>query len=267
MGDGYSGNSSVSADGRFVAFRSFATNLVPGGSNGYIHVYVRDRFSATTSRSSVSATGLVGNGDSNSPSISADGRHVAFESTATNFAAGDTNGVQDVFVRDRGPERPLSFCLGDGSSSGCPCGNSGATGHGCENSAATGGAILSASGASNLASDTILLTSSGEPGSALSIFLQGTGSVAAVHFGDGLRCAGGTLVRLYTKHASGGTATAPQVGDASVSSRSAILGDPIPLGASRFYQTYYRDSSATFCPAPGGGSFNVSSALAVVWSL
>ena len=265
IGDGYSGNSSISADGRFVAFRSFAANLVAGGSNGYIHTYVRDRFTGTTTRSSVSSTSAQGNGDSNAPSISPDGRFVSFESTATNLIPNDTNAFQDVFVRDRGSDLPLPFCLGDGSSAACPCGNSGAAGHGCENSAATGGAILSAIGQSSLSSDTLVMTSSGELPSALSIFLQGGETVAYASFGDGLRCAGGTLLRLYTKSANGGATTAPQSGDAPVSTRSAVLGDPIALGSSRFYQTYYRDPSATFCPAPQGGSFNVSSALAVVW--
>jgi Tol biopolymer transport system component len=267
IGNGYSGNSSISADGRFIAFRSFATNLVPGGSNGYLHVYLRDQVTATTMRCSVSSAGAQGIGDSIAPSISADGRDVAFESTAINLVLGDTNGFADIFVRDRGADLPLSFCLGDGSGAACPCGNSGAVGHGCENSAASGGALLTATGASSLSADTLVLHSSGELPSALSIFLQGGDAVPPVNFGDGVRCAGGALHRLYTKHASAGTATAPQVGDASVSLRSAILGDPIPLGASRFYQTYYRDPSATFCPAPSGGSFNVSSALAVVWSL
>jgi Tol biopolymer transport system component len=265
-GDGYSGDPSISADGRFISFRSFATNLVPGGSNGYIHVYLRDQFTGPTTRCSVSSAGAQGIGDSNASSVSADGRFVAFESTAINLIAGDTNGCEDVFLRDRGPELPSSFCSGDGSGAACPCANSGAVGHGCENSAATGGAMLSAMGASSLSTDTLVLRSSGELPSALSIFLQGGEAVVPVSFGDGLRCIGGTLLRLYTRSAYIGVATAPQSGDASVSARSAVLGDLIPLGASRFYQTYYRDPSATFCPAPNGGSFNVSSALAVVWS-
>jgi hypothetical protein len=86
-----------------------------------------------------------------------------------------------------------------------------------------------------------------------------------VSYGDGLRCTGGVLKRLYAKNASGGVVTAPQAGDPSVSARSAALGDPIPMGATRNYQVFYRDPNASFCPNPPGSTFNVSNAVAVVW--
>jgi hypothetical protein len=66
--------------------------------------------------------------------------------------------------------------------------------------------------------------------------------------------------------ASGGVATAPQASDLPVSVRSATLGDPIPTGATRHYQTYYRDPDLGFCPSPTGNTWNVSNALSVVWS-
>jgi len=62
-----------------------------------------------------------------------------------------------------------------------------------------------------------------------------------------------------------GTITAPAGGDPSVTARSAALGDVIPPGATRYYQTYYRDASATFCPNPPGDTFNVTDGLIVVW--
>ena len=92
---------SISADGRFVAFRSIATNLVSGDTNGTWDVFVRDRMSGTTERVSVDSAGAQGNGASDFPSISADGRFVAFQSLATNLVTGDANGQPDVFVRDR----------------------------------------------------------------------------------------------------------------------------------------------------------------------
>jgi len=92
---------SISADGRFVAFKSRATNLVPGDTNGYQDVFVRDRDTGTTTRVSVDSSGVQGNHRSASLSISADGRYVAFSSEATNLVPGDTNGKEDVFVRDR----------------------------------------------------------------------------------------------------------------------------------------------------------------------
>ncbi len=93
--------SSVSADGRYVAFSSLADNLVAGDTNGVVDVFVRDRVTGITDRVSVSGAGEQGNDWSNWPSISADGRYVAFMSTANNLVAGDTNGSWDVFVRDR----------------------------------------------------------------------------------------------------------------------------------------------------------------------
>jgi Tol biopolymer transport system component len=92
---------SVSADGRFVAFHSPATNLVPGDTNGMWDVFVRDRQSGTTERVSVESGGAQGNDHSISPSISADGRYVAFVSFATDLVLGDTNFAHDIFVRDR----------------------------------------------------------------------------------------------------------------------------------------------------------------------
>ena len=92
---------SISADGRFVAFTSAAINLVPGDTNGVADVFVHDRLTGTTERVSVDSAGTQGNGNSSEPSISADGRFVAFSSDATNLVPGDTNGARDVFVHDR----------------------------------------------------------------------------------------------------------------------------------------------------------------------
>ena len=92
---------SISADGRFVAFHSRATALVPGDSNWDVDTFVRDRRSGTTERVSVDSLGAQGNNMSYQPSISADGRFVAFESLASNFVDADTNGW-DVYVHDRG---------------------------------------------------------------------------------------------------------------------------------------------------------------------
>ncbi len=103
---GVSGEPSISSDGRYVAFSSGATNLVAGDTNGLTDAFVRDTILNTTTRVSVDsagaqATGGVGGGASDEPSISSDGRYVAFSSLATNLVAGDTNGLRDVFVRDR----------------------------------------------------------------------------------------------------------------------------------------------------------------------
>jgi hypothetical protein len=158
-----------------------------------------------------------------------------------------------------------TFCFGDGTSAACPCGNSGASGHGCQNSSSTGGALLAVAGAPSLSADTLSFTASGERPTAFTIFLQGNLEIAPVPFGDGLRCAGGTLKRLYSHSASGGTVSAPQGADLPVSVRSAALGDTIPSGAIRIYQVYYRDPNPTFCPDPPGNTFNSSNAYRVTW--
>lgn len=90
----------ISANGRFVAFQSFAGNLVFGDSNGVADVFIHDRKTRKTKRVSVSNRGKQGNGSSTNPTISADGRYVAFESSASNLVKGDDNGSADGFIRD-----------------------------------------------------------------------------------------------------------------------------------------------------------------------
>ncbi len=92
---------SISANGRFVALTSVASNLVPGDTNGESDIFVRDRKRGATTRVSVDSAGAPADGWSRLASISADGRHVAFGSFASNLVPGDTNNVLDVFVHDR----------------------------------------------------------------------------------------------------------------------------------------------------------------------
>src|SRR5439155_1267798 len=92
---------SISADGRFVAFSSGSTNLVPGDTNGWIDIFVRDRLAGATERVSVASGGAEANDSSFNPAISGDGRFVAFSSSATNLVQADSNGMQDVFLHER----------------------------------------------------------------------------------------------------------------------------------------------------------------------
>lgn len=97
-----SGQAVISADGRYVAYESWAGELASGeDANNAYDVYVYDRVTRTQERISVTRAGAAGDGASFAPSISADGRYVAFDSTAPDLAPGDTNGKYDVFVRDR----------------------------------------------------------------------------------------------------------------------------------------------------------------------
>lgn len=102
QGDGASFHPSISADGRFVAFVSLATNLVDDDTNGWHDILVRDRVLGTTEQVSLNSDGVGGNLVSLLPSISSDGRFVAFESNSTNLVDDDPNGTTtDIFVRDR----------------------------------------------------------------------------------------------------------------------------------------------------------------------
>src|SRR5262249_44994888 len=100
IGNGDSEISSMSADGRYVAFYSSASNLVPGDTNGSADVFVKDLLTGSVVRASTDAAGAQANFDSYSPTLSADGRYVAFYSSASNLVPGDTNGSADVFVKD-----------------------------------------------------------------------------------------------------------------------------------------------------------------------
>ena len=91
-GNGTGGQAALSRDGRYVAFASAASNLVPGDTNCCLDVFVRDRTTGTISRVSVDSAGNQANGGGSHPSISDDGRFVAFESQADNLVPGDTNG-------------------------------------------------------------------------------------------------------------------------------------------------------------------------------
>jgi Tol biopolymer transport system component len=109
---------SASADGRFVAFHSSAGNLVQNDTNGVADVFVRDRGNGSTERISVGRNGEQGNGASIYPSISADGRFVAYVSYASNLVIGDTNGVTDVFVYDRETRQTERVSVGSGGVEG-----------------------------------------------------------------------------------------------------------------------------------------------------
>lgn len=98
--DGPSTDATITSAGRYVAFVSSATNLVPGDTNGVADVFVRDTVAGTTLLVSADSGGGPADGASAAPAISGDGRYVTLSSAATDLVSGDTNGVDDVFVRD-----------------------------------------------------------------------------------------------------------------------------------------------------------------------
>jgi type IV secretory pathway TrbL component len=174
-------------------------------------------------------------------------------------------------VRETGSDAFSISCVpGDGGVIACPCGNPPAgSGLGCNNSSANGGASIHAFGVASLASDTVVFATTGEKTTATSILLQGTSqSASGLSFGQGVRCATGSLKRLFTKTASGGSITAPNfsAGDPSVSVRSAALGDTIAPGTSRWYLVYYRDP-IVLGGCPSMDTFNATQTGQIDWSM
>jgi hypothetical protein len=154
---------------------------------------------------------------------------------------------------------PAAFCFGDGSGTACPCANAGAAGNGCANSIDANGAHLASTGVASLGADTLVLGGTGMPdGSAL--YFQGTSQVsggAGAAFGDGLRCAAGTVIRLGTETNSAGASHYPGGNDLPISLRGAIPA----AGTLRHYQCWYRNAAA-YCTAD---TFNYSNGLTVTW--
>ncbi len=166
--------------------------------------------------------------------------------------------IDDFTITDPQCTGFASICAGDGSAAACPCGNTGASGAGCANSTGASG-LLAGSGAVSLGADTFVLTASGLPTNTSVLFFQGTQSEnggLGTAFGDGLRCAGGSVVRLGTRTAVAGSASYPQGGDLSVSVRGGVAGP-----GTRAYQVWYRNA-ASFCTA---STFNLTNGVSVSW--
>ncbi len=145
-----------------------------------------------------------------------------------------------------------------GSASLCPCNNPSVGTGGCNNSFGTGGATLDSRGVPSVSADTFRFEATRLPPTTSCLLFQGTalptGGIQV--FGDGLRCAAGTVIRLGVVTSSAGVAAWPAPGDPDLSVRGAI-----PAGATRIYQAWYRNAAA-FCTA---STFNLSNSLVVQW--
>jgi len=154
-----------------------------------------------------------------------------------------------------------AFCAGDGSGTACPCGNASApgAGEGCLNSLGLGGQ-LTASGEASIAFDQLALAGSRMPNSS-ALYFQGTTMAsggAGTVFGDGLRCAVGTVIRLATKTNVAGQSSYPAAGDPAISARGQVT-----TAGTRTYQVWYRNA-AVFCSS---STFNLTNGWRTVWSL
>jgi hypothetical protein len=150
------------------------------------------------------------------------------------------------------------MCAGDGSTVPCPCGNDGAPGHGCANSAYGQGAALAASGNASVTFDTVTLDATQMTGG-LCVFFQGDAQSAPVVVDDGLGCVTGSIVRLATVGVAAGAGWYPQAGDPPVGQRGGIGA----LGGTHYYQCFYRNALASFCPP---ATSNRTNGVAIAWS-
>jgi len=154
-----------------------------------------------------------------------------------------------------------AFCFGDGTATACPCGNVGAAGSGCANSVNVNGAKLEAQGNASMTNDSLTLSGTGMSPTGTCLYFQGTTRLSAglgVVFGDGLRCAGGTIVRLGTKTNSNG---ASAYGNATADIPVSVRGQLPAGGGTRTYQVWYRNAVAFCTPSV----FNLTNGLEIVW--
>lgn len=118
QGNAFSHRPSISADGRFIAFYSEASNLVSGDTNESWDVFIHDQLTGETTRVSVASDGTQANGSSHDPSISADGRFVVFPSDADNLVVGDTNNSRDIFLHDRQTKETIRISIASDGTQG-----------------------------------------------------------------------------------------------------------------------------------------------------
>jgi len=163
-------------------------------------------------------------------------------------------------IRGQIAEMPVhgSFCHGDGASVACPCGNNSlpTDAEGCLHSGGIGGR-LRAYGAASVSGDLVVMHALRLPASTQGLLFQGTGPIPAAPFGDGLRCAGGSVLRLGVKTACNGQIAWPEPGNLPIS----VAGGIVPPTVAT-YQVWYRNAAA-FCTA---AVFNVTNAVRVAWT-
>ncbi len=165
----------------------------------------------------------------------------------------------DALDTRRPPQTALTYCHGDGTNAiPCPCGNNGANGNGCANSAFAAGANLAATGTATVSGDSVSINATNMTG-AIAVFFQGGTQLPPFVVDDGIGCVGGPVIRLGSNPVVAGASNYPQGAQPTVSVRGAIPA----AGATRFYQTFYRNAVAAFCPP---ATSNRTNGLAIVWA-
>lgn len=233
LGNGASSNPRISADGRKVAFSSFATNLVVDDNLAHGDAFVRDLDSEITRRVSVGAQ--PADADVFSSGLSANGRFITLISAATNLLAGPPATTTGGYLADLGPGCSASnFCTAIANSTGNP-------------------ASISATGDASFLLDNFTLACVDLPTTTVGVFFSGTSAIdPGVPFGNGLLCVGGSIVRHGTVQVTSGVAIDGQ----SLVSNEYLNVRP---GDTRYYQFWYRNV------AGGGAGFNTSDGLSVTF--
>lgn len=151
------------------------------------------------------------------------------------------------------------FCFGDGTGTACPC-QPGAPGRGCPNNANPQGALLGGAGLARVTYDNLRLWTTGAPPNASALYFQGNAPQAlGTLFGDGLRCAAGSVRRLGIVQSVAGASSWPPAGSGlKVSTQGGVPA----AGATRHYQAWYRDPAPTFCT---DSRFNLTNGASVTW--
>ena len=238
----------ISGDGRFVAFASTASNLVPGDANGAADVFLHDRLFGLTSLLSANSAGLAGNGLSHRPSLSRDGHVAVFTSMATDLIAGDVNGLEDVFRVDGSASAPQTYCT------------AGVSFNGCEAQIAAS-ANPSVSGASSCA-----ITVVDVEGQRSAVIFYGTdnSNFSPLPWGSGtsFMCVKAPQQRTANQNSGGiaGTCSGSLAldWDAYEQSHPSALGNPWSAGAQVFVQAWYRDP-------PSAKSTHLSNAIQLTY--
>lgn len=186
-------------------------------------------------------------------SLECNGNTIPDECDVASGISGDSDGDG---VPDECESPALAFCFGDGSGSFCPCSNPGDAGRGCASGSAHGGARLLALGSASITAGDLVLHAFASVAKQPGLFYQGDNALnggSGVAFGDGLRCAGGGLVRLQVVHAT-------PVGTAATTRDISGAGG-VSAGEVKRYQWWYRDPRLSRC----GARFNLSNGIEIAW--
>jgi FG-GAP repeat len=248
--DNYGWSADVSGDLVVVGARRDTAPLVESGS---VYVY-QDAGGAWNEVAKVTASGVAG--DQLGSSLAIDAGSVIAGAVQADTTAGANSGAAYAFPAQ--PGAGTQFCAGDGSGTPCPCANEndGSNGFaGCANGTHAGGASLSGTGSPSVSNDTVVLTASGLQAGQPGLFFRADNAINAglgVIFGDGLRCAGGNLIRLgvVPSNASGTAVT------------SFPLGSGLAAGDVKRYQYWYRNPTGSPC----GAAFNLTNGYELSWT-